>query len=903
MPRRRSRRASARTDGGEQGDLIEMHPDEAVEGEMEELQHHQVGPDGHVLVDEGQEHELMEHEMVEQVHGEDELQEYHHHHHHQHLQHVEMVQHIDEETGEVLEVVSDQQVEVDGELVDTKNVVVMHHRHGHNGYGHGEVVMMEGHEGTSAGGDVVVDVDGEGPIAVDDDAPPLLVPQKVAPDEQEQHEQEAHHQEYIIGEDNQAYYIDGEGGATIKTDDGEEGYIVDSANVCCGICGEVMPYELLMSAHLPNSHPEILADGEPDFEEVSYDVWLKDRNEKYTDRYEEDSFYEVHQTSRSSRPIRRVSQIRVKTSTMSVEELEASLRKKMVEKLGRSVPVTLVDKQHARCGYCNAVVSLNKKFEIVHLVRHFNAWHPSAHKCAGHWGKIPVPNGYGKPLSANDIAVIDTLLGAHDNLQCIWCGMFMDGSAVGMHFHEVHPDEIEVPKCNLCLQEVLINARLTERYNDRFDVVMPDERHFKCLKYDTSHSSESALEKSIVRFLHREQNGGVGPSDDEDDVDDTENQRNNQSNYSNSRMSFGRRSKPKRHFVMPSLRQAVPTDSGFVEPVTDCHWKCKLCGKDILAAVISAGTIRHYRDHHPERLNECQMELCKTRLERLSDGCMEFLNPNEIECLICQMTYPLHKPFNMCRAVRHLKAKHPAQMPEYEGTSQKSEPVSKKRRIDREVPAPLPLTEDVTPKYQILDENVLKELREKYEVEFTKVLDVRTTNGDQVFVLVNGEPRIDQQAIEQVLMQVEASEPQYDGTPYVVQYAPHSPTDDEVHASQQPQRQQPVPPVLPVESQASTSKPAESTTQNDNDVMIKGELIDMDDSAAYEEVVTVDEDGQHYIEVADEEHLHEGGEEGQEEQIEMPELDHEGGEEEGALVYVEEPQHEEQDQPDAPENA
>lgn len=28
----------------------------------------------------------------------------------------------------------------------------------------------------------------------------------------------------------------------------------------------------------------------------------------------------------------------------------------------------------------------------------------------------------------------------------------MDGKALAMHFHEVHPEEIEVPKCNLCLQ-------------------------------------------------------------------------------------------------------------------------------------------------------------------------------------------------------------------------------------------------------------------------------------------------------------------------------------------------------------------------------------------------------------------------------------------------------------------
>jgi hypothetical protein len=44
---------------------------------------------------------------------------------------------------------------------------------------------------------------------------------------------------------------------------------------------------------------------------------------------------------------------------------------------------------------------------------------------------------------------------------------------------------------------------------------------------------------------------------------------------------------------------------------------------------------------------------------------MEFLGPEEIECLICNMTYPLHKPYNMCRAIRHLKLKHPEQMPEH----------------------------------------------------------------------------------------------------------------------------------------------------------------------------------------------------------------------------------------------
>lgn len=112
----------------------------------------------------------------------------------------------------------------------------------------------------------------------------------------------------------------------------------------------------------------------------------------------------------------------------------------------------LVDKQHAKCGICGAIVSLNKKFEVIHLVRHFNAWHPSAHKCNGTWGKRDMLPDNMKPLSTQDFAVIDTTIDAPDNLQCIWCGMFMDGNALAMHFHEIHPEEVEVPKCNLCLK-------------------------------------------------------------------------------------------------------------------------------------------------------------------------------------------------------------------------------------------------------------------------------------------------------------------------------------------------------------------------------------------------------------------------------------------------------------------
>jgi hypothetical protein len=50
-----------------------------------------------------------------------------------------------------------------------------------------------------------------------------------------------------------------------------------------------------------------------------------------------------------------------------------------------------------------------------------------------------------------DFAVIDLIAGVADNLQCIWCGMFMDVNSIAMHFHEIHPETVEVPNCRLCL--------------------------------------------------------------------------------------------------------------------------------------------------------------------------------------------------------------------------------------------------------------------------------------------------------------------------------------------------------------------------------------------------------------------------------------------------------------------
>lgn len=172
--------------------------------------------------------------------------------------------------------------------------------------------------------------------------------------------------------------------------------------------------------------------------------------------------------------------------------------------------------------------------QIIHLVRHFNAWHPSVHRCAGTWPHSVRLTGPGNPLTnqvrlyiwcvfsincenriihniffhnpekkfsrifgvsliqllsiLQDFSIVDVSLEAPEALQCIWweddqsmwwepwsvcvspsiwsyclfrCGMFMDRTMLAMHFHEVHPDDVEVPKCHLCLQVDWIRMRIS----------------------------------------------------------------------------------------------------------------------------------------------------------------------------------------------------------------------------------------------------------------------------------------------------------------------------------------------------------------------------------------------------------------------------------------------------------
>lgn len=448
---------------------------------------------------------------------------------------------------------------------------------------------------------------------------------------------------------------------------------LDTNNICCGLCGEIVLYEKLVSEHLPNAHPEYLSAG-VELEEVPYNSWLKTRL-KQESKMMENGFrhYDEHDGagfggavrlySKGLRQLRKVSQIRVNVNEMTIQQLEMALKRKLIEKMGRKVPVSLVDRLHARCDICQAVVSLNKKFEVIHLVRHFNAWHPAEHRCSQEWKETAAAgttNNSRRPLSLHDFAVVSTETD-QNNLQCIWCGMMMDRAALGMHFSEVHAQSILVPNCSLCLQEMVMTARLMEKYGEDFGISLPDEFHLHSSKLSTKCSSEKAMDKAIDKYLKKASK--LGAENDEEEVQDDQ----EAICTTNSQQSFGRRNRLKRKFVKPCFRQICPQNSAYFEAKSACQWKCRLCGNDVYGAVISAGAIKHYKEFHPAEIDSMQYELVKARLERIGDGSMEFVHPQLVECLICSLTYALHKPFNICRAIRHLRLKHPEVMPETAG--------------------------------------------------------------------------------------------------------------------------------------------------------------------------------------------------------------------------------------------
>ncbi|KAK6053353.1 hypothetical protein COOONC_09142 [Cooperia oncophora] len=524
---------------------------------------------------------------------------------------------------------------------------------------------------------------------------------------------------------------------------------LDDKNIVCGLCGEMMDPDMMIG-------------------QLPYIEFLKRKLE--AERKTIQSGFKSVMFSKQTilrRTPRKVSQIRINPSEMSLPQLEIALRKKLLEKMGRRVRVSLVDKEHVKCGICSSVISINKKFEIVHVVRHFNAWHPTNHQCAGQWQKRTQRPGVGKPLSKQDFAVIDLSHTQPDNLQCIWCGMFIDATTIAVHFTECHPGEVEVPKCLLCIQELVINARVIEKFGSDFDIILPDEFHIKVEKLNKLFTSESQMDSAIEKYLDtlngKRKRGPLtverrvfegdsvvvhttaipGDDDSGDGLDEEVLTRPRKPITTNSRQVFGRHNKPKRSMVQPIYRQAPPTNSDYVKVINNSHWKCKICDADLYGAVISACAIRHFKLKHPQESDSLQFEVVRARLDRISDGCMEFVHPQMLECLICHLTYQLHKPYNVCRGIRHLRSRHPEIMPEFNG-----EPLRRYRktgtalRLDDDPNIPRRRRDAQMAVKESAD--ILTRMKAQYPGSFDKVRTVFGASGEPMFVLMNGEGEPDE---------------------------------------------------------------------------------------------------------------------------------------------------------------
>ncbi|ETN68369.1 hypothetical protein NECAME_05643 [Necator americanus] len=523
---------------------------------------------------------------------------------------------------------------------------------------------------------------------------------------------------------------------------------LDDKNVVCGLCGEVVQYLTLFTGHLARVHPEML---EPDMMigDLTYVDYLKSKLEN--DRKNIQNGFKFAKQAMFRRTPRKVSQIRINPSEMTMPQLEVALKKKLLEKMGRRVSVSLVDKEHVKCGICNSVISINKKFE--------------------------------------DFAVIDLSHTQPDNLQCIWCGMFIDATTIAVHFTDCHPGDVEVPKCLLCIQELVINARVIEKFGSDFDIVLQDEFHIKVGKLNKLFTSESLMDTAIENYLESlngkrkrapitverrvfegdsivvQTTAIPGEEDSLNDLDpDAEQQLPRKTNainlivdkgianqkgqiiglfrLTNSRQIFGKHNKPKRSMVQPIYRQAPPTNSEYVEVVSDSHWKCKICDADLYGAVISACAIRHFKLKHPQESDSLQFEVVRARLDRISDGCMEFVHPQMLECLICHLTYQLHKPYNVCRGIRHLKSRHPEIMPEYNG-----EPLRRYRktgtalRLDDDPNIPRRRREAHL--HGNNDSDLLTRMKSQYPGSFDKarcdlVQTIYGASGEPMYVLMGG---------------------------------------------------------------------------------------------------------------------------------------------------------------------
>ncbi|VDO46558.1 unnamed protein product [Brugia timori] len=128
---------------------------------------------------------------------------------------------------------------------------------------------------------------------------------------------------------------------------------------------------------------------------------------------------------------------------------------------------------------------------------------------------------------------------------------------------------------------------------------------------------------------------------------------------------------------------------------------------------------------------------------------MEFINPQLIECLVCNMTYMLHRPFNMCRAIRHLRSKHPDLMPEFASTTGDSGNSTQRKRMVRGQED----SEGI-----ITDPATIATLKAQYGVDFKKVQALKGANGEPVYVLLDEGDEIDPETASQLAASVAAGD-------------------------------------------------------------------------------------------------------------------------------------------------
>lgn len=586
--------------------------------------------------------------------------------------------------------------------------------------------------------------------------------------------------------------------------------------VCCGLCGLILPYDQLISDHLPNFHAEILAGtGTVELEEIPYEEWV---NEKPGD-HKISPIVHYHKG-------RKTTNYRI-NGDMNIKQLETALNLKMIERLGREVPVSLVDKLHAQCGLCNAIVSLNRRFEIIHLIRHFNAWHPAEHACAGTWPPLTTAGSVEqkKPLSvkhftiANETTQQKPVSNNKPNIQCNLCPCFMARKTMAMHYNDCHSESIDVPKCNLCVQELIINATFTAIYKENFGITITSEGHYRTTTFGKRiFKSEEFLAKEIEQkqaknndrlddksIIDTSTDTQVQDKDGLEPSNSAQNEVGSTFSISNSHMKLGRHGRAKREFISPVLRQAIPKDSQYIEPISLSHWRCKLCQADIFGVVISAEAIKHFNTNHPEEADALKFDIMIARLERLSNGQLNYLCDDDdgnqrLKCTLCQLKFSLHAPFNMGRAIRHLKVRHPTVLPEYQYSNKSTEDGSdnsvpstsestatlrrkRPRAIDRDEAFDYSHTyheaEDQDKKEaddgiiyaaELSDEPTLESLRKAYNSDFDKAYSIYGTSiATQIYVLCEKGSDLDEKSVEGIVD--EASNYPSDSDPFVVQYS------------------------------------------------------------------------------------------------------------------------------------